>query len=53
MVEPVLAHTNLEEQFKLEVDASGYAVSTVLLQHKEDGKKHPIGYYSATLNEAQ
>ncbi len=37
----------------MEVDTSGYAVGAVLLQRKEDGKKHPIGYYSATLNEAQ
>ncbi len=51
--EPVLAHTKLDDQFKLEVDASGYAVGAVLLQRKEDGKKHPIGYYLATLNEAQ
>jgi len=43
----------LDDQFELEVDASGYAVGAVLLQCKEDGKKHPIGYYSATLNEAQ
>ncbi len=53
MAEPVLAHTNLNEQLELEVDALGYAVGAVLLQHKEDGKKHPIGYYSAMLNEAQ
>ncbi len=51
--EPVLAHANLDDQFELEVDALGYAVGAVLLQRKEDGKKHPIGYYSATLNEAQ
>jgi len=51
--DPVLAHANLKDQFELEVDASGYVVGAVLLQHKEDGKKHPIGYYSATLNEAQ
>jgi hypothetical protein len=25
----------------------------VLLQKKEDGKRHPVGYYSATLNEAE
>ena len=25
----------------------------MLLQWQEDGKKHPIGYYSTTLNEAQ
>jgi len=51
--EPVLAHPNLEEQFEMEVDASGFAVGAVLLQRKEDGKRHPIGYYSATLNEAE
>jgi len=49
----VLAHAKLDDQFELEVDASGYTVGVVLLQRKEDGKKHPIGYYSATLNEAQ
>ncbi len=51
--EPVLAHANLNDQFEMEVDASGYTVGAVLLQQKEDGKKHPIGYYSAMLNEAQ
>ncbi len=53
MSEPVLAHAALDDQFELEVDASGYTVGAVLLQRKEDGKKHPIGYYSTTLNEAQ
>jgi len=51
--DPVLAHANLKDQFKLEVDASRYTVGAVLLQHKEDGKKHSIGYYLATLNKAQ
>ena len=53
MADPVLAHANLKDQFELEVDASGYTVGAVLLQCKEDGKKHPIGYYSAMLNEVQ
>ncbi len=52
-VDLVLAHAKLDDQFELEVDTSGYAVGAVLLQRKEDGKKHPIGYYLATLNEAQ
>ncbi len=51
--ELVLAHAKLDDQFELEVDALGYTVGEVLLQRKEDGKKHPIGYYSAMLNEAQ
>ena len=31
----------------------GFALGGVLLQKQEDSKKHPVGYYSATLNEAQ
>ena len=44
---------NLDKQFEVEVNASGYAIGAVLLQRKEDGKKHPIAYYSATLNAAE
>ena len=51
--EPILAHPELDKQFELEVDASRFAVGTVLLQKKEDGKRHPVGYYSSTLNEAE
>ena len=50
---PILSHPELEEQFKLEVDASGFAVGAVLLQKMDDGKQHPVGYYSATLNEVE
>jgi hypothetical protein len=32
---------------------SGFAIGAVLLQKKEDGKRHPIVYFSKTLNEAQ
>jgi hypothetical protein len=51
--EPILAQPILNDQFDLEVDASGFAVGAVLLQKKEDRKRHPVGYYSATLNEAE
>jgi hypothetical protein len=51
--EPILAHPVLTDQFKLEVHASGFAVGAVLLQRKKDGKKHPVGYYSATLTAAE
>jgi hypothetical protein len=51
--EPVLAHPELDKQFELEVDASGFAIGTVLLQKKDNGKRHPIAYCSKTLNEAQ
>ena len=51
--EPILAHPELDKQFELEVDMSGFAVGTVLLQRKADGKQHPVRYYSATLNTAE
>jgi hypothetical protein len=51
--EPILAHPILTNPFKLEVDASGFAMGAVLLQKKEDGKKHPIAYYSKTLSTAE
>jgi hypothetical protein len=51
--ELILAQPVLTDQFDLEVDTSGFAVGAVLLQKKEDRKHHPVGYYSATLNEAK
>jgi hypothetical protein len=51
--EPILAHPVLTDPFELEVDASGFAMGVVLLQKKEDGKKHPIAYYSKTLSVAE
>jgi hypothetical protein len=51
--EPVLAHPDLEQPFELKVDASGFVLGAVLLQRKEDRKKHPIAYYSSTLNKAE
>ena len=50
---PILAHPELDKQFELEVDASSFATGAVLLQKKDDSKRHPIGYYSSTLNEAE
>ena len=51
--EPVLQQPQLNKPFEVEVDASGFMLGGVLLQRQEDGKKHPIGYYLATLNEVQ
>jgi hypothetical protein len=49
----VLAHPILTDPFELEVDTSGFAMGAVLLQKKEDGKKHPIAYFSKTLSAAE
>ena len=51
--EPVLAHPELDKQFEVEVNASGFVLGAVLLQKKSDGKKHPIVYYSSMLNAAE
>src|SRR5258708_26388958 len=51
--EPILTQPDLANQFTLKVDALGFAVGAVLLQRKTDNKLHPVGYYSATLNEAE
>jgi hypothetical protein len=53
MAAPVLAHPDLTKPFELEVDASGYAIRAVLLQRQEDGKRHPVNYFSTTLNAAE
>jgi hypothetical protein len=50
--ERVLAQPQLDQQFEVEVDASGFAFGAVLSQKKES-KKHPIAFYSATATEAE
>jgi hypothetical protein len=49
----VLAQPQLDKQFEIEVDASGFALGAVLMQRGEDGKRHPIAYFSTTLTEAE
>ena len=50
--EPVLWQPQPDKPFEVEVDALGFTLGGMLLQRHKDRKKHPIGYYSATLNEA-
>jgi hypothetical protein len=50
---PVPAQPQLNKQFEIEVDASGFALGAVLMQRGEDGKRHPIAYFSTTLTEAE
>jgi hypothetical protein len=49
----VLAQPQLDQQFEVEVDASGFAFGVVLSQRGQDSKKHPIAFYSATATEAE
>jgi hypothetical protein len=51
--EPILRQLQMDQQFELEVDVSGYTLGAVLMQRQEDGKHHPVGFYSTTLNNAE
>ena len=50
---PLQHYSHLTKQFELKVDASGYVVGAVLMQRQPDGKRHPVGFYLATLNPAE
>ena len=42
-----------EQPFKLEVDASAFAVGAVLIQQDERGSRLHVGYFSKTLNKTE
>ncbi len=48
--EPVLLFPQLSKPFEMEVDASAIAIGAVLNQEGEDGKKHPVAYYSKSFS---
>ncbi|QRV96463.1 Retrotransposable element Tf2 protein [Ceratobasidium sp. AG-Ba] len=48
---PVLIQPDPEKQYFLECDASDYATGAVLSQIGPDGKMHPIGFLSKSMNE--
>ena len=52
-LEPVLFQLDFTKQFELEIDASLFAVGAVLFQRDEEGRRCPVSYYSASLNEAE
>jgi len=50
---PVLVAPDTAKPFRLETDASNFAVGAVLSQEGADGKWHPVAYFSKALNEAE
>jgi len=48
--EPVLLFPKLNEPFEMEVDASAITIGAVLNQKGEDGKTHPVAYYSESFS---
>jgi RNase H-like domain found in reverse transcriptase len=51
---PVLIHTDPEERFRVETDASNYAYGAILSQRgKEDQKNHPVAFFSKSMTLAE
>ena len=51
--EPVLLAPNINEEFKLAVDASDVGSGGVLLQKDDNGVDHPVCYFSKKFNKHQ
>jgi RNase H-like domain found in reverse transcriptase len=51
--DPVLHCPDQDRQFELKVDASQYALGTILYQQDNNGKQHLVAYHFETLNEAE
>ena len=47
--EPCLAHANLDEPFRLQMDSSAYAYGAALSQKQKDGKYHPVAFMSKSM----
>jgi hypothetical protein len=51
--DPILRPPDLERQFHLDIDASGYAIGGILYQLDDDGIRYDVGYYSKSLVAAE
>ena len=50
---PVLAIYDHQRESRIETDASGYATRAVFSQLQEDGKWHPMAFYSKSMDDTQ
>ncbi len=49
----MLIQPDQTKPFEVEVDASNYAIGTVLMQRDDKKILHPVAYFSKTMNDAQ
>ena len=50
---PILMHPDSSKSFVMETDSSGFGLGAVLSQKFDDGRFHPVGYYSRSLTPAE
>ena len=50
---PVLIHVDPAARFVMETDASSYTYGTILSQKGDDGKFHPVAFYSKSMTPAK
>jgi len=50
---PILLHPDTQKPFIVECDASNFAIGAILSQKDDEGKLHPVAYYSRSLNNAE
>jgi hypothetical protein len=50
---PILQQVDPSKSFTLETDASDFAIGACLLQLGDDGKLHPVAFYSRKLKDAE
>ena len=50
---PVLIHPDPSKPFIVECDASNYAIGGILFQKDDEGKLHPVAYYSRSLSNVE
>ncbi len=50
---PILMHPDTQKPFIVECDASNFAIGAILSQKDDEGKLHPVAYYSRSLNNAE
>ena len=50
---PILSLPRAGFPYSIDTDACDYQIGVALLQHHEDGTRHPIGYWSRSLNSAE
>jgi hypothetical protein len=51
--EPVLWHPNPAKPYELEVDASAFALGSILYQRDDNNKRRAVAYHSKALNAAE